>query len=92
MIVFLKPIGDLRDYFGHGQLSIELPDGGHASDVLEAIHKHWGHSLPTYMWDAETHRFRGPFFMILNGKILDDTNTRLQDGQQITLMKALAGG
>lgn len=92
MIVYLKPIGDLQDYFGRDELQVEMSDKCRVKDLLDAIQDRWGATLPDYMWDSKLHRFRGPIYLITDSRILDKVNTILHDQQEIKIMKALAGG
>jgi len=57
------------------------------SNLFEAIQERWRSSLPAYMWDSNFHRLHRPFFLILDGKILDDINAPLEDKQHITIRK-----
>ena len=92
MKILLKPIGDLRDYFGREQQEIELPDNATARDLLVAIGERWGGNLPAYLWDSQTCAFRGPVFLVVDSKVLQDLNAPLRDGIEVVVLKALAGG
>lgn len=48
MKVILKPIGDLRDYFGREPQEIELPHQAVVRDLLEVIAERWG-KRPAYV-------------------------------------------
>ncbi|MFN3308626.1 MAG: MoaD/ThiS family protein [Anaerolineales bacterium] len=92
MKVILKPIGDLRDYFGREPQEIELPHQAVVRDLLEVIAERWGNFLPTYLWDVQNRAFRGAVYFVVNGKVLKDLDSPLHDGLEITLLKALSGG
>ncbi|MGB9586502.1 MAG: MoaD/ThiS family protein [Anaerolineales bacterium] len=92
MKILLKPIGDLHDYFGREPLEIQLPDNAEAKDLLIAIGERWGSNLPMYLWDSQKCTFRGPVFLVVDSKVLKDPHTPLRDGQEVVLLKALAGG
>ncbi len=92
MRIFFKPIGDLRDYFGREPQEIELPDHAVVRDLLEVIAERWGSALPTYLWDVQQRAFRGAVFFVVDGKVLKDLDAPLQDGLEVTLLKALSGG
>ncbi len=92
MRVSLKAIGDLRDYFGRDPEIIELPEGAVAQDLLNAIHARWGASLPAYLWNQQTHQFKGPVLLVVDKKAIRDLTFPLADGIEINLFRAVAGG
>lgn len=92
MKVVIKSIADLRDYFGREPVDLELPEGASLVDLLDAVAIRWGPGLPKYLWDAEKHRFRGPILLLIDKKVCLDLTTPLEDGQEVIVMKALAGG
>jgi sulfur carrier protein ThiS len=92
MKVFLRSIGDLRDYFGRDLQEIDLDEKATLQDVLITIDNRWGDILPGYLWDASSRRFRGPVFFLINKEVVQDLDTPLQDGLQIDLIRALVGG
>ncbi len=92
MQVYLTCIGDLQAYFGREPHRIELPADASIAALYLAIDERWGKGLPPYLWDPERRRFKGPVYLIIDGKIVSDVSTPLQDGAQVKLMKALAGG
>lgn len=92
MKVVIKPIGDLREYFGREPQEVELPDSAVVRDLLDAIGKRWGGILPAYLWDSQKNAFRGAVYFVVNNKVLDNLEAPLHDGLEVTLLKALAGG
>lgn len=92
MKVLLKPIGDLRDYLGREPQELLLADNAILQDLLNAISERWGESLPPYLWDSGKKKFRGPVYFVVDNKVIRDLNTPLQDGVEVILLKALAGG
>lgn len=92
MKILLRPIGDLRDYFGREPQEIELPDLAAVRDLLEVIAERWGSALPAYLWDAQRRAFRGAVYFVVDNKVLKDLDAPLRDGLEVTLLKALAGG
>jgi len=92
MRIFLRSIGDLRDYFGREPQEIELNEIATLRDLLVVIDERWSKTLPPYLWDAPNKRFRGPVFFLINKEVAQDLNTPLRDGLQIDLMRALVGG
>ena len=92
MKIFLRSIGDLRDYFGREPQEIELNEMATLRDLLLAIDDHWGKTLPPYLWDSPNKQFRGPVFFLIKKEVAQDLNTPLRDGLQIDVMRALVGG
>jgi molybdopterin converting factor small subunit len=92
MKVYLKSIGDLRDYFGRDPQEIELPAGVPFQELLATIAQRWGTALPPYLWDPEKRQFRGAVFFVVDKQVVEDMGTPLLDGQEIVLMRALSGG
>lgn len=92
MKVFLRSIGDLRDYFGREPQEVDLNEEATLKDLLHAIDNRWGNVLPRYLWDTSSKQFRGPVFFLINKEVVQDLDTPLQDGSQIDIMKALVGG
>jgi molybdopterin converting factor small subunit len=92
MKIKLKSIGDLREYFGREPQEIDLATGATFADLLVEIDKRWGAALPSYMWNAEEKRFNGPVFFLIDKEVVLDMQTKLQDGLEVRIMRALAGG
>ncbi len=92
MIVTIKAIGDLRTYFGRQSRQVELPAGATARDLCQRIEQIWGTGLPAYLWDFASHQFRGPVMLVVNKKAILNIDAPLQDGMEISILHALAGG
>lgn len=92
MKVYLKSIGDLRDYFGRAPQEIEVPEDATFRLLLTVIDERWGSSLPPYLWDAQKRNFKGAVYFVLDKRVVQDLDTPLHDGQEVILMKALSGG
>jgi hypothetical protein len=92
MKVGLKAIGDLRDYLGRGVQEIDLDEGARVTDLLHAIELRWGAGLPPYLWDSRMHKFRGPVVLVIDKRTVQDVDTPLNEGIEIIVMKAIAGG
>jgi molybdopterin converting factor small subunit len=92
MKVYLKSIGDLRDYLGREPQEIELPDGAQFGELLALIGRDWGPRLPAFIWDAEKQQFRGAVFFVVDKQVVQDMDVPLKDGQEVALMRALSGG
>ena len=92
MHAIVTGIGDLKEYLGKGPWEVKLPEGACSRDLLQRIEARWGNNFPPYLWDSEQHQFRGPVFLVVNGKVLQDMDAPLQDGMEICIMRAIAGG
>jgi molybdopterin converting factor small subunit len=92
MKVTLKAIGDLREYLGREAWVVELADPACIRDLLERIEQDWGAGFPAYLWDFEKHQFRGPVFVVINKKAVLDLDAPLQDGTEVQILRAIAGG
>jgi hypothetical protein len=90
--IILKTKGDLRDYFGREPHDIILPEHAGVQELLVEIGRRWGMVLPGYMWNQEKCVFRGPVFLTVDGKVIDEKKMELQDGMELTIVRALAGG
>lgn len=92
MLIRLKTVGDLRDYFGKAPQEIELADGATFGDLQAFIGSRWGASLPRYMWDIEKQQFRGAVFFVLDKHVVQDLDTPLEDVGEVMLVRAISGG
>jgi molybdopterin converting factor small subunit len=92
MKIWLKSIGDLRDYFGREPQEISLDEKATLRDLLLMVDERWGEELPGYLWDPKKKYFRGSIFFIINEEVVQDLQTPLQDKSQVTLFRAMSGG
>ncbi len=92
MKVYVKSIGDLREYLGREPQAMELPEGARFGELLALIGERWGGVLPPFIWDADKQQFRGAIFFVIDKQVVQDMATPLQDGQEIRIVRALSGG
>ena len=85
-------VADLREYFGREPVELQLPEDATLHSLLQVIDQRWGPQLPAYMWDSDQCAFRGPILLLVDKKVVLDHSTALCDGQEVTVMHALAGG
>lgn len=90
--VTFRSVADLREYFGREPVELQLAEDATLHSLLQVIAQRWGPQLPAYMWDAQQNVFRGPILLLVNKKVVLDLSTALRDGQEVTVMHALAGG
>jgi molybdopterin converting factor small subunit len=92
MKIRLKSIGDLRDYFGREPQEIELPENAVMGDLFPVIEERWGTILPAYLWDREKQRFKGAVVLLVDKRVIHDFKAPLNDGMEVQILKAIAGG
>ncbi len=92
MKVIIKGIGDLADYLGKEPREVELQKEARVRDLLQAIEQNWGAGLPPYLWDFAKHQFRGPVVLVMNNKAVQNLDALLQEGSEIRILRAVAGG
>jgi sulfur carrier protein ThiS len=85
-------VADLREYFGREPVELQLPEDATLLNLFQVIDQRWGSTLPAYMWDSTQCAFRGPILLLVNKKVVLDYSTVLRDGQEVTVLHALAGG
>jgi sulfur carrier protein ThiS len=85
-------VADLREYFGREPVALQLPEDATLHSLLQVIDERWGPTLPAYMWDSTQCAFRGPILLLVNKKVVLDFSTVLCEGQEVTVLHALAGG
>ena len=92
MNVIVQAIGDLKNYFGKEPHEVHLPEDAHVRELMIHIEQLWGAAFPPYLWDFEKHQFRGPIYLVVDNKAVQDLSTPLQDGLKISIIRAIAGG
>jgi molybdopterin converting factor small subunit len=92
MKITLRGVGPLRDHFKQELQLVQLPDDSNARNLLQWIEEHCAPAFPRYLWDFENHQFRGPVAFAINGALVLDWNTPLQDDCEVCVMYAVAGG
>ena len=90
--ITLASVADLREYFGREPVELQLPEDATLHNLFQVIDQRWGSTLPAYMWDSTQCTFRGPILLLVNKKVVQDYSTVLRDGQEVTVLHALAGG
>ncbi len=85
MKVFVRFLGLLRDYLGEQQLSIELAENATLRDLFTAVGERWSAQLPKGFLQAGT-------MAMVNGKATPDLETRLQEQQEVLLLRVSVGG
>jgi molybdopterin converting factor small subunit len=84
--------GLFRRYVGEKDRVFDLPDGSNAGDLLRLIGNEYGSLLPPNLWDEKSGSFHRSIRLARNGRPAQDEIELLQDGDNILLIFALAGG
>jgi molybdopterin converting factor small subunit len=92
MKVIVRGIGDLKEYFGKEPRELVVAENANVKALLVCIEQQWGAGFPAYLWDYNKHQFRGPIFLVVNKKVIQDPNSQLEDGVEISIVRAVAGG
>lgn len=92
MKIFLEGTGPLKEYMGKETLEIEVGADSTVADLYPVIDEHWGSVLPPHIWNSKKHNFRGAVIVVINGTPVRDINLKLNQGDQIQLVKVLTGG
>lgn len=92
MKITLEGTGILQEFFGKETHILEFPEVASILDLLSKIEEIWGSQMPAYLWDYESHHFRGPVVLVVNNVVVRDLSVLLKDNSSVQLVKALAGG
>jgi molybdopterin converting factor small subunit len=84
--------GLFRHYVGEKERTFDVPEGSSAGDLLRLIGNEYGSRLPPNLWDSGSGRFHRSIRIARNGSPTSDEMELLQDGDDILLIFALAGG
>ena len=73
MKIIFRSIADLREYFGHEPVELELSEGATLQTVVETIAVRWGPELPPpHIWNHSKAMFRGPILLLIDNKVQSD--------------------
>ena len=92
MIVRLRVLGELAQYFGSNRVQVQLSAEATLRDLWEAVDARWGGVLPPHLWDAGAKRFRQTVIVVSHGAETGDDDARLSDQQEIFLLPPVFGG
>ena len=91
MKIILKSMGFMRDYLGREPQVVVLPENSTLNDFLQWIETHHATRFPAF-WNFQEHRFRSPVVLVINGKVALQSNAPLEEGLEVNVMCAVAGG
>ena len=92
MRVYVKALGQMKQFLGEGSREIELPEEATVEDFLRFMHENWRERFPAYLWNVQQRRFRGPVIIMVDSKVIRGPDTRLSDQCEIELHKVVVGG
>lgn len=84
----------LRELAGKRSEKVILPEGSSVRDLIELLVKRYGEGFERYIYDGEK-RLRGYLSYMVNGvniNSLDGLETRLRDGDILSLLPPVGGG
>ena len=85
-------VGLFSRYIGEKERAFDIPDGSSAGDLLRLIGNEYCSRLPPNLWNTDSGRFHRSIRLAINGRPTPDETQLLQDGDNILLIFALAGG
>jgi len=92
MRVTVRFFGLFKRYAGEAQRVFDLPEGSCTDDLLRLIGEEHGSRLPDHLWDPESGRFhRSVRITRGKGPALGEMET-LEEGDELLLLFAMAGG
>jgi len=92
MHVLLKATGMFTRYLGKEPIQVELEDQATLRDLFGHIDRFLADRFPEYLWNPEKRRFRGPVVISIDNKVTTDHAVRLEEGQEIQVIKTVVGG
>ncbi len=86
--------GPLHQAVGKLSEELELKQGTLVSGVLGAVCRKYGQAASQYILDASGQQIslKSPFQVFCNGKIVDDFQAEVSDGDSIAILLPLSGG
>jgi molybdopterin converting factor small subunit len=85
-------IGMLKQHIGEGEKTYELSEGATLDELLLAVGRDYGNSLPPQIWDAEGERFHPTVQAAHKGYPGMERSERLKEGDEIYVFSRMAGG
>jgi sulfur carrier protein ThiS len=92
MRVYVKALGQMKQFLGECSREIEFPEEATVEDFLRFMHENWRGRFPAYLWNVQQRRFRGPVIIMVDSKVIRGPDTRLSDQCEIELHKVVVGG
>ena len=92
MKVKVRFAGLLRRYVGEREAEFDIPDGSTTADLLVQLGKTYGARLPHGLWDKETSTFHRSMRLARVDAGTIGPDEPLNDGDELLVIFALAGG
>jgi molybdopterin synthase sulfur carrier subunit len=93
--VKVRTILELKKIFGQGQFEESLADGSTVGDFLLQITKNWSDEKASRLFEPGTSKLLPHIQLMVNGRsirILDNFETELEDGDELTILPPVGGG
>lgn len=84
--------GILSEWFGTGELFLELPQGASLRVLMCQLRERFFHRIPQQLWDPAKQAFVGQVLATKDGEPLKDLEAILEEGEEIHFFLLLAGG
>lgn len=85
----------LKKVLGQRETEIEIEDGSSVKDVISWMIKRWGEALSPHLFSPGTDQLLPHIRLLVNGQdvhFLNGTDTKLRDGDELTILPMLTGG
>ncbi len=85
-------VGLLRQQVRTACVEVDLSDGADLQELLDYIDRQFGPGMGPRIWDRDRRMFRTGVRIAGDDRYLESPDTLLRDGEQISIMPAMAGG
>ncbi|MEE8400007.1 MAG: MoaD/ThiS family protein [Desulfobacterales bacterium] len=92
MKIALTFLGLLRQHVRTACVEVDLPDGADLGELLDYIDRQFGPGIGPRIWDKGRRMFRTGIRIAGDDRYLESPDAPLRDGEQISIMHAMAGG
>jgi molybdopterin synthase sulfur carrier subunit len=95
MRVIVRTILEFKKIFGPGKFEVSLASGSTVGGFLEQMSKDRGDQLASRLFEPGSIKLLSHIQLMVNGRnfrLLDNMETVLQDGDEITLLPPVGGG
>jgi molybdopterin converting factor small subunit len=92
MKVTITFLGLLREYIGQETVVMDFCHGAVYGDLLREIDVRYGKRLPESLWDKQACQFMPGILSVGEGRDLEEKDTALKEGENISIVVHMAGG
>jgi len=93
--VKVRTILEFKEIFGRDRFEVLLADGSTIGDFLEEITKDWGDEMASRLFEPDRSKLLPHILLMVNGRsfrLLNNMETVIQDGDEITILPPVGGG